>query len=166
VQVTLPDGRLGYPVIGSAAAGQPAFSDTAQAGVYRLSVGDVTNREALFVANLEHYESDLRYLDDVLADQPGVARALGRKARVEESLRDLLPGRPTVALVDNPGQVLDVASTARHGVRLWDSLLVLVLLIALFEPWLANRIALRHYVVAKTPAVVTETDGRQSVPLR
>ena len=46
----------------------------------------------------------------------------------------------------------EVASRTRRGVKFWDVLLVLVLLIALIEPWLANRITARHYGEAKLVA--------------
>jgi hypothetical protein len=51
--------------------------------------------------------------------------------------------------VDDPAKAADVAAGSRRGVKFWDVLLVLVLLIALVEPWLANRITARHYGEAK-----------------
>jgi hypothetical protein len=165
VEVTLPDGRAGYAAMDSV-AGQPVFTDTTLPGVYRMAAADVTNREALFVANLESYESDLRYLDDVLAGDAAGSAAGTRASRIEAGLRDLLPGRPQVAFVPDATRVLETASTARHGLRLWDALLVVVLLIALFEPWLANRISLRHYLAGRAPSRAAEVLGRQTAAFR
>ena len=50
-----------------------------------------------------------------------------------------------VYYVDDPGRTAEMALSARRGFKLWDIILVIVLAIALFEPWLANRISLRHY---------------------
>jgi hypothetical protein len=62
-----------------------------------------------------------------------------------------MPNHPTelVQFVDEPTKAADAAAGTRRGVKFWDVLLVLVLLIALVEPWLANRITARHYGEAK-----------------
>ena len=46
----------------------------------------------------------------------------------------------------------------RRGIRLWDILLMLALVFALFEPWLANRISMRHYA---RPQEIGDAVGRE-----
>lgn len=113
-----------------AATGDPeiplAFDGMDRAGVYEATPGD-----RVFVANLDRLESDFA--------------GVGRLGDVEQALRRLNPGRPFLQYVEDPAATVVVAERSRRGVRLWDLLLVAVLLLALFEPWLANRISLRHY---------------------
>ena len=153
VLVRKPDSSIGRATIGDDPKVPLEFTDTAQPGVYAFYSSDQNNQPAarpaqLFVANLESYESDLRYLDDVLEGRPGAKRLASRQARVEQGFKELLPGRPLVVYVDKPGEVVDVSSGARRGLKLWDVILAVVLLIALLEPWVANRISLRHYIRA------------------
>jgi hypothetical protein len=98
----------------------------------------------MFVANLESYESDLTYLDQVLPDTDA-ADSTSDKVSIEQGIRDvLLPDRALVSYVDDPARVAEVSLSARRGVRLWDLLLFLTLAVALLEPWFANRISLRR----------------------
>ena len=143
------------------------FSDTVQPGVYAVVPPD--NRGAadgpprqMFVANLEGYESDLTYLDDVLASRSRAGKLLSRQAAIESGLKELLPGRPLVAYVGDPARVSEASMTARRGFKLWDLVLWIVLLIALFEPWLANRISLRHYA---GPGTKLETRSSKQVQM-
>jgi hypothetical protein len=112
---------------------------------------------------LENYESNLTYLDDVFAEAveaPGM-RSSDRQAGVEAGFKGLLGGHALVAYVDDPARLADVSLSARRGVKLWDVVLVVVLLIALFEPWLANRISMRHYARPKdVPEGVVWRGGR------
>jgi uncharacterized membrane protein len=144
--VKKPDGTTGRPVTGDDAEHPLAFADTGQAGIYTL-LGERKENAPLFAVNLEGYESDLTYLDDVLADRDDGRQNPSRAARVEAGLRELLPGRPPelITYVEDPAQVNDVALGARRGVKLWDIVLFVVLILALFEPWLANRISMRLY---------------------
>jgi hypothetical protein len=113
-------------------------------GIYAIYAPAREGQQQYFVANLDRYESDLTYLDDVFADTDPAAGG-SRDSRVERGFRDRLPGRPLVAYVSDPGRAIDSAQSMRRGIRLWDILLALALAFALFEPWLANRISLRHY---------------------
>ncbi|HWE37688.1 MAG TPA: hypothetical protein VG406_14065, partial [Isosphaeraceae bacterium] len=123
-----------------------AFNETAEAGVYTLLDPARPDARRAFAVNLASDESDLEYLDDVLAG-PDVAGApaVDRKAKVEAGLKELLPGRPSITYVDDPSRAADQARSARRGVKAWDVVLAVVLGIALFEPWFANRISQRHY---------------------
>ncbi len=133
ILVKKPDGAIGHATTSDDPRVPLEFADTTQLGVYTLSG---TNQVAqVFVANLEGYESDLTYLDDVLA----------ARGNVERGLKQLLPGRALVNYVESPARLAEASLGARRGLKLWDIFLVVVLLIALFEPWLANRISLRHY---------------------
>jgi hypothetical protein len=147
--VKKPNGTAGY---GSLEEGDdPAllFADTEQPGIYTLLTPDQKGTLGLFAVNLESYESDLTYLDDVLAPD------------VEAGLKDLMK-RNVVAFVDDPEQVTETAATVRSGTRLWDLILLFVLAIALFEPWLANRISLRHYGKPRHVPVLAGPEGAQS----
>ncbi|NQU11535.1 BatA domain-containing protein [bacterium] len=161
--VRQPDGTIRQTV----ANGNPPrleFSQTDQIGVYSLlrpGAGDAP--EQLFVANLEGYESDLTYLDDVLVARGG-GLLTARGARVEAGFKDLLPGRALVTFVAEPDQIIDASLRARRGIKLWDIFLVVVLLIALFEPWLANRISLRHYTAPGTKPPRSNTPSSRAEP--
>ena len=52
--------------------------------------------------------------------------------------------------------------------KLWDLVLIVVLLVGLFEPWLANRISLRFYAkprdLPEAPAPRAGRWGRVPVP--
>ena len=63
------------------------------------------------------------------------------------------------ARLGEPERTAEAVSAARGGLKLWDWLLLVVLGIALFEPWLANRISARHYVKPRAAPLVTGPDG-------
>ncbi len=147
VTVKTPTGAIVPPV----ATGDPdlplSFKATSEVGVYTLLDPAKPDARRAFAVNLEGYESDLNYLDDVLAgpETPGPEAAADRKAKVEAGLKNLLPGRASVTYVNDPSRTADLSKSARRGVRAWDVVLAVVLGIALFEPWFANRISQRHY---------------------
>src|SRR5262249_46187724 len=151
-----PDGSLGYAAMSNDPDRPLAFTDTAQPGIYTLVTPGKKEAAAtdppagrqtdpLFAVNLESYESKLVYLDDVLATPPesGSASPRERAAKMEAGLKERLPGRPLLTYVEDARQLADVSLAARRGIRLWDLVLAVVLVLALFEPWLANRISLR-----------------------
>ena len=145
-RIKKPDGATGFATA-TGDANQPlVFSDTEQAGIYQLWVSEKDEQPALVAVNLERYESDLTGLDEVLAEQTEEASG-SREERVAAGFRKLL-GRAAddfrVSYVDDPAH-LTQQGTLAAGLKLWDYLLAAVLLIALLEPWLANRISLRHY---------------------
>jgi len=157
-----PDGTVGRPTLTNDQARPLVFDDTKQAGVYSLIAPDKPDAARLFAVNLEAAESNLLYLDDDLAARDGSG---DRVAKVEAGLRALLPGRPTVRYVENPALAADLALTARRGVRLWDIALWAVLLLALFEPWFANRISQKHYArPGETPRVDAPRGVRREAP--
>lgn len=157
VTVKRPDGTLGSPV----ATGDPdeplVFTETSEAGVYTLLDPGKPDARRVFAANLESYESDLTYLDDVLADRAPAGPPAGRTARIEAGLKDLLPGRPAITFVDDPARAADLSTSARRGVPIWDLVLAGVLGIALVEPLLANRISLRHFARPREPEALRGT---------
>jgi uncharacterized membrane protein len=120
------------------------FNETGQPGVYAVLTPDQKGNAALFAVNLDNYESDLRYLDDVLASRPEAPENAGRAEKVEAGLKSLMD-RPLVTYIDDPARVGEATTGARHGSPLWDYFLMVVLAIGLFEPWLANRISARLY---------------------
>jgi hypothetical protein len=145
ILVKQPDGTVRYATATDDPARPLEFTDTTQPGVYTVYTPDRKEPEQLFVANLESQESDLTYLDDELANREDAGADATREARIEGGLKELLPGRPLVYYVDDPAAAVDTALGARRGFKLWDILLAVALGIALFEPWFANRISLRHY---------------------
>jgi hypothetical protein len=143
--VKKPDGSIGHATVTNDPDRPLVFTDTVQPGIYSLLAPDKKEAAQLFAVNLDKYESDLTYLDDVLADQDAGDADASREAKIEAGFKKLLPGRPLLTYVGDPAQVGDIALGARHGMKLWDYVLIVVLLIAVVEPWLANRISLRHY---------------------
>jgi uncharacterized membrane protein len=145
ILVKQPDGTIRYATASDDPAQPLEFTDTTQPGVYTVYTPDRNEPDQLFVANLESHESDLTYLDDELADREDAGAYPTREARIEAGFKEMLPGRPLLYYVPDAATVVDTALGARRGFKLWDILLVVVLGIALFEPWFANRISLRHY---------------------
>jgi hypothetical protein len=135
-----PDGTTGY---GSSEQmdGEPmlSFSDTTQPGVYSVLTTDLKAQASMFAVNLESYETDLTHLDDVLANQgdPDVSRT----KRIEDGFKTLL-NRRLVTFIDGTDNVGERIASARGENRLWDIILCIVLLLAVFEPWFANRISM------------------------
>jgi uncharacterized membrane protein len=156
VVVRKPDGTSAAAVTGDDPAYPLVFAETLQPGVYAIDP-DRKDKAPLFAVNLEGYESDLTYLDDVLAERAMAQAYPNRQTKIEAGLKELLPGRPLVRYVDDPAKVGEAVRQG-GGLALWDMGLWLVLLIALFEPWLANRISLRLY---GRPREVAEGTPRQ-----
>ena len=109
------------------------------------------DRPTLLSVNLDGRESDLTYLDDQLADQGEASRI----SRIESGLRERLAGRPRVVFLDDPAKLGDAALEIRQGVPLWDIALWLALIVAIFEPWLANRISILRHGGRRTPAEIS-----------
>ncbi|MEI7436624.1 MAG: BatA domain-containing protein [bacterium] len=164
IHVRKPDGTPAGVLPGSIADSTPlVVADTVQPGVYILSLSSPPPQPAasayrpppsvaLCAVNLEGCESNLRYLDEVFA---GSQHSASLEKSVEKGLQELLPGRPLVSFVAEATQAAGAALRARQGRRLWDVLLIIVLAIALIEPWLANRVFARHYAApapGKEPA--------------
>jgi hypothetical protein len=141
VAVKKPDGSSGYAHAGDSPAEPLVFSDTSLPGIYSLIISGRDDHPPLIAVNLDGYESDLRYLDDVLADRGGALKLSTRAQRIQAGLHELLPGRPMVAYIETPAAIVEASAKARRGTKLWDDLLLLALAVALFEPWLANRIS-------------------------
>jgi hypothetical protein len=156
--VKKPDGLI-VPATTAADSGDLGFGDTALPGVYQLLGTDNKREGPLFAVNLESAESKLTYLDEELARRDDGRENVSTRETVEEGLKEWLPGRPLLTYVDDPARVAEVALTARRGVKLWDVALAVVLLLALFEPWLANRISARHYARPREPAVAARSPG-------
>jgi hypothetical protein len=121
VLVTRPDGSFGSAEAGTDPAKPLVFRDTTQAGVYTFTPAKDSAKGRLVAVNLEGYESDLTF----------------------RSVR--LPFGPQWTLVVDPARLADVAQGSRRTARLWDWALYAALIVALAEPWLANRISAKHY---------------------
>ena len=140
-------------------------------GARRLhgAASDQETRVGLFAVNLETYESDLTYLDEPLIDE----LPKDRTDRVTADLKQRLGQPPLVTYVDDASALTDALGGARRGIKLWDVLLMVVLLIGLFEPWLANQITRRFYgrsglgpVALGAPAAPCTPESRDSRPRR
>jgi hypothetical protein len=148
VTITRPDGKPAYPVPSRDDPSRLVLTDTAMIGIYSFTRSDRPDRPAMVAVNLPSDESNLLALDESLPLRfPEIEDEMDSNQRMLAGLRKLLPNHPEalVQFVDDPSQVGDVATGVRRGVKFWDILLILVLLIALFEPWLANRITSQHY---------------------
>jgi hypothetical protein len=149
VQVLKPDGKTrGYASMSSDPENPLEFRDTNQAGDYTLNPGDKKQKQLLAV-NLDPYESKLTYLDDVFLRQFEGDQGTSDEKKIEAGFKEVLPQRGAVVYVSDPARIHEVATGARRGVKLWDIVLWVVLVLVLFEPWLANRISLRHYAQPK-----------------
>jgi hypothetical protein len=144
VAVRKPDGSQGYATMTRDADKPLEFTETEQAGVYTLHPGH-KNRMQKFAVNLDPFESRLTYLDDLLAARSSAGAAEPADQRVQAGFKEFLPGRPLVHFVGNPSHVVQASEEARGSINLWWTLLWVVLVLVLFEPWLANRISVRHY---------------------
>ena len=69
--------------------------------------------------------------------------------KIEAGFKTLLPNRDVVAYVSDPARIHEVSLSSRRGSELWDIILWGLLVLVLFEPWLANRISMRHYAQPK-----------------
>ena len=146
--VVRPDGSTVYPepapqgaenprllpgaTPGSAPGSTPGsavmLASTDQAGIYavRRSGGqDDAEPRLLLAANLSSHESEPSYLD-------------------ERGCEALMGSEALWVYVGDPEAVTSAAEVARRGYGLWDYLLMLALLVGLFEPWVANRLAQRR----------------------
>ena len=130
------------------------FDETDEPGIYSLFSPGKEAEAARFVANLESYEADLNAIGDDRVQGAGNRE----QEEVESLLRDLV-GAENVTYVSDPSRLADVSLAARRGVKLWDIFLAIAVLFALVEPWLANRISLRHY---GRPRELAAIDVKQS----
>ena len=160
-----PGGAEGYPVPGSESAQRLLFLDTDRPGIYQFRRSDQSEAQAALLAvNLDNYESDLTDLEAFFRQRKADdAQWPTPQAKTEAGLRDLLPGHlpEKIRYLSDPMQLTEALRESRRTFQLWNALLVVVLLIALLEPWLANRIALRHY--GKPKEILDPTLGRTSL---
>jgi len=104
------------------------FTTTERAGVYAVhATGD--SKEApprhLFCVNIPGEESEpLRY------DKSTLASAVSSDT--------------TWSFASSPEAAVEVGRVARQGMGLWDQLLIAALIVAVTEPWLANRLSRRR----------------------
>jgi hypothetical protein len=146
IVVKKPDDTRSFVAPNPDASTATFLDDTAQPGVYSIVSPQGKDDEERFAVNLESYESDLVYLDDVFAESSEANATGGRDDRIASGFAGLLPRNPLVTFVADPGQLREASHRARRGLELWDIMLATVLGIALFEPWFANRISLRMYL--------------------
>jgi hypothetical protein len=123
-RVATPAGLIAYPILENSAAGRSlVFSQTEHAGLYSVAntaEGDPAEKPAYVVAvNIPADESQTVY------------------APKETAIADAA----TTIWIDNPESVTTAARVGRQGYGIWDVLLVIALIVALVEPWLANRLA-------------------------
>lgn len=158
VAIKKPDEKTAYVVPNTDRSAPTFFDDAVEPGVYTIIREVEPDKGERFVANLESFESDLRYLDDVFAEKNSDGDVASADARVKAGFASLLPHNPLVTYVPDPSRLNEASLLARRGLKLWDIVLFCVLAIALFEPWLANRISLRMYLrPGETPLA---PDGR------
>jgi hypothetical protein len=152
--VKMPGDRVGQVTATGDAARPLVFEDTTQPGIYTLNP-DNEKKVQFYAVNLESFESKLDYLTAPDAEA------------MESLLKEKLPNRLMLSFVADPAQINDVSLSARRGTRLWDFILWIVLIVALFEPWLANRISVLHYSRPKdvtVPPTVSRTGRPELAP--
>ena len=131
VQVEEPGGEVGYGQADprdAAATAAAVFTKTDRAGVYCVrptTGGEAAAPRAVFAANVPPEESEQAYLG---------------RGDVEALAGETTP----VVYVDDPESVAEAGAMIRHGYGLWDVLLRLALVVALVEPWVANRLSKRR----------------------
>jgi von Willebrand factor type A domain/Aerotolerance regulator N-terminal len=125
------------------------FRDTSAPGIYAVLGADQKTQLGLFAANLDGYESELRYRDEVQPDES----AADRRKRVEQEFKTDLGGPPMLTYVESPSELASILGGSQRGLKLWDMVLIVVLIIGLFEPWLANQISSRLYAKPREPGV-------------
>lgn len=104
------------------------FTMTERAGVYAVhAVGDSKDAAPrhLFCVNIPGEESEpLRY--------------------DKESLGSAVSSDTTWSFASSPDAAVEVGRVARQGMGFWDQLLIAALIVAVTEPWLANRLSRRR----------------------
>jgi hypothetical protein len=149
--VRKPDGKTATAERGTEDDPAFLFNETREPGIYTALAGDQKTPAALFAVNLDPAESNLSYLDDAAAAQ-------GKTP--EEMLALKWAERPLVRYVAEADKVGEFAAGAGAGRQLWDYFLIVVLVLGLFEPWLANRISARLYGQARpAPEVALPLPG-------
>jgi Aerotolerance regulator N-terminal/von Willebrand factor type A domain len=148
--VKKPDGTRAAASRANDGSGAFEWADTVEPGVYTVLRSDQRTRVGLFAVNLDSYESDLVYL----SDGPEEETAEQRRTAVIVELKSRLGQAPLVSYIDDPTMLTDALGKSRGGMKLWDIVLLVVLLIALFEPWLANQISGRLFSKAAKLLVV------------
>jgi hypothetical protein len=136
LQVKLPDGSTAYPA--PSPTGGVMLSDTEQAGLYRVVRPGEGGTEPvlMFAANIDPEESRMALLG-------------------EADLAGAIVSQSTWAYVA-PGRSLGEAGLrSARGTGLWDGLLIVALIVAIVEPWLANRLSQRRRRAALDPSVAT-----------
>jgi len=102
------------------------YQKTDQAGIYQIDHSQLgQKRRKIFALNLNTAESDLTKLSD---DELTTLTAYSGKGTL-------------VRVISEPEKLTTASAQTLMGAGLWDKLLFVVLLIALLEPFIANRIA-------------------------
>ncbi len=128
LRIQTPAGTTAYPTNHPDAAAPPgtlAFSQTESAGIYEVRDGgdaDAARPAFLFAANTPSSESQAQYVSDPQSTGP------------------LVDARASWHFVSPPHAIIRHSRGVREGLGLWNVLLIIALAVALFEPWLANRL--------------------------
>jgi hypothetical protein len=159
--VRKPDNTKVVAPRSSDGSGAFEFSDTLEPGIYTVLRSDQQTRIGLFAVNLDTYESDLSYLDEPLIEEA----EKDRSERIVAELKERLGQPQLVSYVADPALLTEAVGGERRGMKLWTFLLVVVLLVGLFEPWLANQISRRLYGKPAVSAVALGTVEEPRVPI-
>ncbi|MCE9592530.1 MAG: BatA domain-containing protein [Planctomycetes bacterium] len=150
LQVVEPDGTASAAIPGRPSAQRVTppleFTATEHAGVYRVrsaTDGADTPPRYLFSVNIPGDESEPTRFD-------------------KEALSTAMSPDTTWSYADGPDAAVEVGQVARQGLGLWDQLLLAALLVAVFEPWLANRLSRRR--LQAEPDAMSRRDAGPSTP--
>ncbi len=141
-RVTTPAGNILYPTLESGPAGPSLlFTQTEHAGVYTVTEG------AAPATGEANAAPAYALAVNIPADESQTIYA------TEEYFKPLMDPAVNWAWVDDTASVVSTARLARQGLSIWDALLLIALVAALVEPWLANRLAKLRGGEAATVAV-------------
>ncbi|HEX4141969.1 MAG TPA: VWA domain-containing protein [Pirellulales bacterium] len=124
LRIATPAGKAAFFQIEELPAGpELTFSQTDAAGIYTVTAQTATagaaEPEHLLAVNIP-----------------------SRESRTEYAAREAVVVDPqSTVWFDAPEGAAREIEQARHGIGLWDALLLVALVVALFEPWLANRLS-------------------------
>jgi hypothetical protein len=124
LRITTPAGKAAFFQTEERPAGpELTFSQTDAAGIYTVTADN---------AAASGGEPDYLLAVNIPA----------RESRTEYAAREAVVVDPaTTVWFDAPEGAAREIEQARHGIGLWDMLLLLALVVALVEPWLANRLS-------------------------
>lgn len=121
------------------------FTDAVQAGIYQVKSDENSPPSLLFAANIPANESAVSPVT---------------KSSIQSYIAKDVPW----VYIDSPAHMADAARLARQGTGLWQQMLILALILAVCEPWLANRWTRWRSSASQSAASSTQANPLASNP--